>query len=232
METKQNQKGAALRPRPPTIAIDGPVAAGKTAVGAEVARRLGYRFLDTGSMYRAFTWFILERGINPDDAERLQQAASSVRLTVTGVNEHARILVDGEDATPHLTSARVESAVSQVSRVPAVRRAMVDIQRAAAAGGGVVMAGRDIGTVVLPDAGLKVYLNASREERARRRQEQMALRGEETSFETVLADLTRRDAIDSNREASPLRPARDAVIIDSDGLTLEQVVERVISLLP
>jgi len=232
METKQDEKVAASRPRPSTIAIDGPVAAGKTAVGAELARRLGYRFLDTGSMYRAFTWFVLQRGIDPDDADALRDAASRVRLTLERNSENTRIFVDGEDATPYLTSARVENAVSRVSRVPAVRRAMVDIQRAAATGGGVVMAGRDIGTVVLPDAGLKVYLNASREERARRRQEQMALRGEEASFESVLADLTRRDAIDSNRETSPLRPASDAIVIDSDGLTLEQVVERVISLLP
>lgn len=226
------QRGGEPKPggRPPTIAIDGPVASGKSAVGREVARRLGYRFLDTGSMYRAFTWFILKKGIDPDDEDSLARAASSVRLTVGDSNGTALIRVDGEDATPYLTDAAVENAVSHVSRVPAVRQAMVAIQRAAAAGGGVVMAGRDIGTVVLPDAAVKVYLNASREERARRRYEQMAARGEQIPFESVLADLERRDAIDSSRQMSPLRPADDAVIIDSDGLTLEQVVERVMSL--
>jgi GTP-binding protein len=228
METKERKEQPDARPS--MIAIDGPVAAGKTAVGSAVARRLGYRFLDTGSMYRAFTWFVLRKGIDPDDAESLHKTTSQVRLTVQGNNEHSRIIVDGEDATPYLTAPEVENAVSQVSRVPSVREAMVGIQRAAASDGGVVMAGRDIGTVVLPDAGLKVFLNASQEERAKRRHEQLIARGEDASFDNVLADLVRRDAIDSNRQTSPLRPAEDAVIVDTDGLTLEQVVERIISL--
>jgi cytidylate kinase len=228
MGTTEKEKGPGGRPS--TIAIDGPVAAGKTAVGSAVARRLGYRFLDTGSMYRAFTWFILQKGIDPDDDESLRETASRVRLTVQGNNEHSRIVVDGEDATPYLTTPEVENAVSHVSRVPSVREAMVGIQRAAASDGGVVMAGRDIGTVVLPDAALKVYLNASQEERAKRRHEQMTARGEEASLDSVLADLVRRDAIDTSRRTSPLRPAEDAVIVDTDGLTLEQVVERIISL--
>jgi cytidylate kinase len=232
MEMKQEERRPDSSRKPSTIAIDGPAASGKSAVGQELARRLRYHFLDTGSMYRAFTWFILQRRIEPDDEEGLRRAASQLRLTVQGGNEHSRIVVNGEDATPNLTTPDVENAVSHVSKVPAVRRAMVEIQRAAAADGGVVMAGRDIGTVVLPDADLKVYLNASREERARRRCEQMAARGEEASFDSVLADLIRRDAIDSSRDMSPLRPAEDAVIVDTDGLALEQVIERVMSLVP
>jgi len=211
------------------------VASGKSAVGSLVARHLGYRFLDTGAMYRALTWFILGRGVDPEDAEAVGRIASQVSMTVgmapEDSGEHCSVQVDGQDATPFLVRPDVEGNVSKVSRVPAVRRAMVSIQRRAAHGDGVVMAGRDIGTVVLPDAELKVYLDASREERARRRHEQAAARGEETNLESVLEDLTRRDAIDSGRETSPLRPADDAIIINTEGLTLEQVGERILRLL-
>ena len=146
-------------------------------------------------------------------------------------SERCRVRVDGEDATPYLRTPEVEASVSLVSRVPAVRRELVRIQRRLAQRGSTVMAGRDIGTDVLPDADLKVYLDASREERARRRRQQLALMGQAPSFESVLADLDRRDAIDSSRRVSPLRPAADAVIIKTDGLSLEEVVEGVLSLL-
>jgi cytidylate kinase len=137
------------------------------------------------------------------------------------------VTVDGEDATPHLRDAEVEANVSLVSRVPAVRAALVRIQRELAAAGGVVMAGRDIGSVVLPDAGLKVYLDASREVRARRRAAQMRASGVEPDFEALMADLARRDSIDSSREASPLTAAPDAVIINTDTLHIEEVVRRI-----
>ena len=218
---------------PRTIAIDGPGASGKSGVGSLVAERLGYRFLDTGEMYRALTWFILESGIDPTDGERLGKVASQASMTVGAASEesaqHSRVLVEGKDATPFLVRPEVENAVSLVSRVPAVRQAMVAIQRRIAAEGAIVMAGRDIGTTVLPDAALKVYLDASPEERARRRQRQAAARGEKTTLDSVLEDLSRRDAIDSSREISPLRPAADAVIIKTDGLSLEQVVERIMA---
>ena len=219
---------------PRTIAIDGPGASGKSAVGRLVAERLGYRFLDTGAMYRALTWFVLESGVDPADEERLAQIALQTSMTVgtarEGSGRHNSVLVEGKDATPFLVRPDVESAVSLVSRVPAVREAMVAVQRRIAAEGAIVMAGRDIGTTVLPDAALKVYLDASPEERARRRQRQATARGEKAELESVLEGLARRDAIDSGRETSPLRPAADAVIIDTDGLNLEQVVERVMAL--
>jgi cytidylate kinase len=204
-----------------------------------VARRLGYLFLDTGAMYRALTWLALRRGLDPEDEEAMGRLAAETVMEVSPppgsgdrqAGEHCRVDVDGEDATPYLTTPEVEASVSLVSRVPAVRREMVRIQRRLAQRGPTVMAGRDIGTAVLPDADLKVYLDASREERARRRRQQLALRGPAPSFESVLADLERRDAIDSSREVSPLRPAADAVIIKTDGLSLEEVVERVLSLL-
>jgi len=185
-------------------------------------------------MYRALTWFILESGIDPTDGERLGKVASQASMTVGAASEesaqHSRVLVEGKDATPFLVRPEVENAVSLVSRVPAVRQAMVAIQRRIAAEGAIVMAGRDIGTTVLPDAALKVYLDASPEERARRRQRQAAARGEKTTLDSVLEELARRDAIDSSRETSPLRPAADAVIIKTDGLNLEQVVERIMAL--
>jgi cytidylate kinase len=204
-----------------------------------VARRLGYLFLDTGAMYRALTWLALRRGLDTEDEEAMARLAAETTMEVSQPpprsgdpqgGERCRVRVDGEDATPYLTTPEVEASVSLVSRVLAVRRELVRIQRRLAQRGPTVMAGRDIGTDVLPDADLKVYLDASREERARRRRQQLSLRGQAFSFESVLADLDRRDAIDSSRQVSPLRPAADAVIIKTDGLSLEEVVQRVLSL--
>ena len=226
---------ATQRRAPRTIAIDGPGASGKSAVGRLLARRLGYRFLDTGVMYRALTWFILEQGASPQDEETVGRAAKSARMDVSTAppdsDEPSSVSVNGRDATPFLARPDVEANVSLVSRLPAVREAMVAIQRwEASRAAGIVVAGRDIGTVVLPDADLKVYLDASPEERARRRQEQAQQRGDAMTQEGVLEELARRDSIDSTREASPLRPAADAVILDTDGLNLEQVVERILAM--
>ncbi len=214
-----------------TIAIDGPAASGKSAVGVALARRLGYRFFDTGAMYRAVTWLALRRGVDARDADALTSLADcasiAVRDTPGDAIEPTGVVVDGEDATPHLRDPDVEANVSLVSRVPGVRAALVRIQRELAAAGSVVMAGRDIGSVVLPDAGLKIYLDASREVRARRRAAQMREAGLEPDFDALLADLTRRDGIDSSRDASPLTAAADAVIINTDTLPIEEVVRRI-----
>ena len=185
-------------------------------------------------MYRAFTWLVLQRGLDPEDEGAVARLAAETVMDVSpsapGTGEQCHIRVDGHDATPYLRTPEVEASVSLVSRVPAVRRELVYIQRRVAQLGPIVMAGRDIGTAVLPDAELKVYLDASREERARRRRRQLALDGPAPSLENVMADLDRRDAIDSSRSMSPLCPADDAVVIDTDGLSLEEVVERVLSL--
>ena len=214
-----------------TIAIDGPAASGKSAVGVALARHLGYRFFDTGAMYRAVTWLALRRGIDVHDATALAvlavNADVAVRDTPDDAIEPTGVIVDGQDATPHLREAEVEANVSLVSRVPAVRETLVRIQRELAGAGSVVMAGRDIGTVVLPDAGLKVYLDASVEVRARRRAAQMREAGLEPNLEALMADLTRRDGIDSSRQASPLTAAPDAVIINTDTLTIQEVVRRI-----
>ncbi|HXG41556.1 MAG TPA: (d)CMP kinase [Dehalococcoidia bacterium] len=216
------------------IAIDGPSASGKTSVGREVARRLGYAFLDTGNIYRALTWLALQRGIDARDEEGLAALARATEVVLTGPDtgapEPSTILMDGHDVTPHLRRPEVEAVVSQVSRVPAVRQALLEVQRRLARDGGIVMAGRDIGTVVLPNADLKVYLDASPEERARRRYLEMRQQGRQVSLEQVARELAVRDETDSRREAAPLRPAEDAVIVQTDGLTLAQVVARVMEL--
>jgi cytidylate kinase len=216
------------------IAIDGPAASGKSAVGVEVAGRLGFRFFDTGAMYRAVTWLALQRNVDVHDGAALvalvENATVTVREAAPGSTEATAVLVDGEDATPHLRDADVEANVSLVSRVPGVRRALVLIQRELAAAGGVVMAGRDIGTVVLPDADCKIYLDASREVRAARRQRQIADAGGEADYNALLADLERRDGIDSSRETSPLTAAPGAVIINTDSLSIDEVVDRIVEL--
>ncbi len=220
---------------PRSIAIDGPGASGKSAVGQRVAEVLGYRLVDTGLMYRAVAWVALRRGIDPSDAAALGALAREIAMDVgpatPGSMEQNTVTVDGLDATPHLREPEVEAAVSLVSRVPSVRRRMVALQRKLAGEGpGVVMIGRDIGTVVLASAPLKVYLDASPEVRARRRREQLQHFGKEASGQAIAQAISRRDAIDSTRETSPLRAAPDAHVIDTGDLTLEQVVERVLEL--
>jgi len=185
-------------------------------------------------MYRAVTWLALRRGIDPNDAPALERLARTTTISVRDAPDNAieptAVLLDGEDATPHLRDDDVEANVSLVSRVPGVRTALVRIQRGLAAAGRVVMAGRDIGSVVLPDADLKVYLDASREVRARRRAEQLRAAGANPDFEALLADLARRDGIDSTRQTSPLTAAPGAVIINTDEMTLEEVVRRIVAL--
>lgn len=199
-----------------------------------MAQKIGYLFLDTGVMYRALTWLAVQMRLDPEDEEAMARLAAKTTMQVSppppGSGDRCRVRVDGQDATPHLRTPEVEAGVSLVSKVPAVRRELVRIQRQLAQSGPIVMAGRDIGTDVLPDADLKVYLDASREERARRRQKQSALKGPAPSLDSVLADLERRDAIDSGRQVSPLRRAADAVVINTDNLSLEEVVEKVLSL--
>jgi cytidylate kinase len=200
-------------------------------VGSRVATALGLPFVDTGAMYRAITWLALRRGIPITDIVALSALAHAAPIEVStpppGSREFATIRIGGLDATSHLREPEVEQAVSPVAAVPEVRAVMVQLQRRAATGS-IVMAGRDIGTVVLPDAEVKVYLDASPEERARRRVEELRRRGETSTFESVLDGLHRRDEIDSTRAVAPLKPAADAHVIDTDALTVDQVVERIL----
>jgi cytidylate kinase len=219
---------------PRVVTIDGPAAAGKSTVGRMIAERLGYPFLDTGAIYRAATWAALHHGVDLEDDEALSELAASISLDVGPPTEDSiepcTIFVDGEDVTAHLRAPEVEAAVSLVSRVAGVRKALVKVQRDLAGRNAVVMAGRDIGTVVLPDADLKLYLDASVEERARRRYAELSRLGHDVTEAGVLQDLRRRDRIDSERAVSPLRPADDAITVETDGLSLEQVVAKVAEL--
>lgn len=224
---------AAVRPR--TIAIDGPAGAGKSTIGALVAERLGYLFLDTGAMYRAVALAALDQGVDPDDAVALAGLAREARVTIgppTVRDGRAyTVLLDGKDVTWDIRDARIDRVVSQVARVPGVRDAMLDQQRSLAARGRVVMVGRDIGTVVLPDAERKIFLTASAAERARRREEELAARGERRPRQELLHEILRRDQLDSERAVAPLRAADDAIVVETDGHSVGQALDRVLSVI-
>lgn len=217
---------------PSTITIDGPVASGKSTVGHLLARRLGYLYLDTGAMYRAVTWMMLSRGIPVEDEAAATALAESLRIDVlpptADDGRQYTVLADGEDVTWEVRRPEVDAHVSIVSAYPGVRRAMVAQQRRIAAAGRVVMVGRDIGSVVLPNADLKLYLDASPQERARRRWLERQARGESVTYEEVLAMMLRRDEIDRHRAVSPLRVPDGAVLIDTTGLTVEEVLVRLL----
>ena len=208
--------------------MDGPVASGKTTVGRALAERLGYRFVDTGVFYRAVTIAALKGKVPLNDDDALNELAERLRIELLDGSD--RVLIDGSDVTSRLRAHDVDATVSSVAKVPGVRRAMVAQQRATAEGGSVVMVGRDIGTIVLPDA-VKVYLDAPLEERARRRHAELAGAGNGRSEADVRADLELRDRTDIQRADSPLRSADDAYVIDTGSLDLDAVVERVLTLI-
>ena len=210
----------------PVVAIDGPAGAGKSTVARAVAERLGVPHLDTGAMYRSITWAVLRAGADPADAEAATAAAASASIDVG----RDVVRVDGTDVTTEIRGPEVTAAVSAVSSHPGVRAELVRHQRAwVEARGRGVLEGRDIGTVVLPDADLKIFLTATARTRAERR---MLETVGEDDLEAVVADIERRDELDSNREHSPLRPADDAVTVWTDGLDVDAVVDRVLSELP
>jgi len=222
---------------PSAIAIDGPAASGKTTVGLMLARRIDYLFLDTGCMYRAVTLAVLERGASIDDeigvthlSERLAMDIQPARDDSDG--RHYTVLLNGLDVTWDLRKAEVEFNVSQVSTYAGVRADLVRRQRAIGERGRVVMVGRDIGTVVLPFAPLKLYVTATAEERARRRWRELEGRLRDATYEQIMAEIERRDQIDGNREVSPMRPAADAIIIDTTNKTPDQVVWDILALEP
>jgi CMP/dCMP kinase len=213
------------------VALDGPGSSGKSSVGAAAALELGYRFCDTGLLYRAATWLALKRGVPADgDPAALVSLVPEIELVPDANGRLAHVTVDGVDVTDEVHTPVVDDAVSAVSRVAELRTALLERQRRLASEpGGIVMAGRDIGTVVLPDADLKIFLDASVEERARRRTEERNLDPDGQEARYILAQLRRRDDLDSNRAVAPLRPAEDAVHIVTDGNTFEDTVESVVS---
>lgn len=218
-------------PPPPdgvVVAVDGPSGSGKSSTAKEVARRLGFRYLDTGAMYRAMTWWVLHEGIDVGDAAAVASRAHEPVLTVFTDPDRPHVEVDGRDVTEAIRSPEVTHAVSAVSAVPQVRSRLVAVQQEAMRGGGIVVEGRDIGTVVAPNATVKVFLVASAQTRAARRAADWAHHA--VTVEDTQASLARRDELDSTRTVSPLTRAPDAVEIDSTELSLDEVVSRVVAL--
>lgn len=211
-----------------TIAVDGPVGAGKSSVASQVAQRLGILHLDTGAMYRAFAYKALKDGIDMNDEAALTRLTQTAMPEVRYENGAQHTYMDGEDVNAFIRTPEISMATSTISKYAGVRRAMVAQQQALAKTQSVLMDGRDIGTVVLKNATIKIYLTASAEVRAQRRYAELQAKGDPSTYEQVLADVIRRDEQDSTREVDPLRPAEDAQLLDSSELTQEQVVEEIV----
>ncbi|GAB4498074.1 MAG: (d)CMP kinase [Anaerolineales bacterium] len=221
--------------KPPSIiALDGPAASGKSTVGRRLADALGYLFFDTGIMYRAVTWIALNHDMNLRDEEAVTQMAQSAQIDIRQPSQNdgrpCDILVGEKDITWDVRSGEVDANVSLVSAYTGVRKALSEQQRRIGLRGKVVMVGRDIGTVVLPEADLKIYMDASAEERARRRYDEIIERGEKADYDEILKKMIERDRLDSTRAVAPLRPAADAIIIDTGQLNEEQVYLRVLEM--
>lgn len=216
---------------PSIIAIDGPAASGKSTLGRRLADELGYLFFDTGVMYRAVTWLALQRGVDVNDSAAVTLLAETAQIDVASPSQEdgraCDVLADGQDITWETRRREVDANVSVVSAYAGVRKALSEQQRRIGKRGRVVMVGRDIGTVVLPEADLKVYLDATADERARRRYDEVRARGENPDYQEILDKVIQRDHIDSTRAVAPLRPAEDAVILDSDKLDADEVFQRV-----
>jgi cytidylate kinase len=226
-----NNKSSQL---PSIIAIDGPAASGKSTIGLRLANSLDYLFFDTGVMYRAITWLALERGADIRDESAVTTLAELAQIEVAPASKNdgraCDVLVNGRDITWESRSRRVDENVSIVAAYPGVRKALSQQQRRIGQRGRIVMVGRDIGTVVLPEADLKIYLDASAKERARRRYDEILARGGRADYEAILRRVVERDRIDSTRDVAPLRAAEDAVVLDSDQLNEDEVFERVLAL--
>lgn len=212
------------------IAIDGPGGAGKSTVARLVAKQLGYIYVDTGAMYRAVTWKALQSDISPANKEELVRLASSLRIELHPGEQSQQVLLNGEDVTDYIRSVPVTQNVSAVAAVPEIRRLLVSKQQEMAKAKGVVMDGRDIGTHVLPDAELKIFLTASAKERAKRRYLEMKEKNEDVTLEQVEKEIIERDRKDEQREASPLVQAKDAILLDSSGMPIRQVADRILEL--
>ena len=219
---------------PSIIAIDGPAASGKSTIGLRLANALGYLFFDTGVMYRAITWLVLQRGIDVRDEAAVTALAQQAQIDIEPASRSdgrvCDVLADGQDITWETRTRRVDENVSIVAAYRGVRRALSQRQRRIGQRGNIVMVGRDIGTVVLPDADLKIYLDATAEERARRRHDEILARGGRPNYDEILQRVIERDHIDSTRDVAPLKAAEDAIVLDSDQLSADEVFERVLGL--
>lgn len=219
---------------PSIIALDGPAASGKSTLGRRLADSLGYLFFDTGIMYRAITWIALQRDLDLRDESQITLLAQTAQIDIRPPSKDdgraCDVVIAEKDVTWDMRGGNVDSNVSVVSAYAGVRQALSEQQRRIGLRGKVVMVGRDIGTVVLPEADIKIYLDASAEERAKRRYDELIARGEQADYNEILRKVIERDRIDSTRAVAPLRPAEDAVIIDSDKMNADQVFDRVLEL--
>ena len=213
------------------IAIDGPAGAGKSTIAKKVAKELSFIYVDTGALYRAIGLFALKNGVDLCQQNQVEQMLSNVQIELVFLEGEQHVFLCGTDVSQEIRTPEVSMAASQVSAILAVRDFLFDLQRDMAKKHSVIMDGRDIGTVVLPHAQVKIFLTASPEERARRRFEELKQKGSQSSYEEVLKDLKQRDYQDSHREIAPLRPAEDAIEVDTTGLSLQQSVDRIIMLI-
>jgi len=214
----------------PIVAIDGPAGAGKSTVARIVADRLGYLYIDTGAMYRAVAWKVLSAGISISDQRAITALAKRLDIRLEKRDGEQRVLADDEDVTEAIRTADATRLSSPVSAIQGVRKRLVELQRKIGEHGGVVMEGRDIGTVVFPDAQVKVFLTASAEERARRRTAELREKGIEADMSQIAAEIAERDLRDSSRSHAPLRQAPDAVLIETDKLSADEVADRIVRL--
>lgn len=214
------------------VAIDGPASSGKSTVAKIIAKRFGYVYCDTGAMYRSVTWAALENGIGVSDTKQVIDLARRIKITFEPGQPDQRVFVDGHEVTKDIRTEKIAANVSAVAAIPEVRAQMVEQQRQIAQAGGIVMDGRDIGTTVLPDAQVKIFLVASAHERARRRYEENLQKGLATqSLDELEAAIKLRDQKDSTRKVSPLTQAKDAILIDTTSLTIDQVVDEISALI-
>jgi cytidylate kinase len=217
------------------IAIDGPAAVGKSTMGKLIARELGFLYIDTGAIYRAITWKVLKNNINLYDEDIILNLVSNICITIEGansksLNDYYHIFVDGEDVTEEIRNPRIDQNVSQIARLPKIRKQLIYLQRKLAEKGNIVMEGRDIGSVILPKADIKFYFTASEEERIRRRYKELINKGYSVDYEEVKKQIIQRDKIDSKRKYAPLIKAKDAILIDSTEKSIEEVKDKILKI--
>ena len=207
------------------IAIDGPAGAGKSTISKAVSKELGFIYVDTGALYRAVGYYVVQNGVNTKDEKTVGACLEKISVELKFVNSAQRVFLNGEDVSDFIRTPEISMAASDVSALPCVRKFLFETQQKIARENNVVMDGRDIGTVVLPNADVKIFLTASPEERARRRYDELVLKGQEVNYDDVLKDVITRDYNDSHRDIAPLKQADDAVLIDTTGNTLEKSIE-------
>ncbi len=212
------------------IAIDGPAGAGKSTIAKEIAKKINFVYVDTGAMFRSMALYLLNNNIDPENEELVSKSCPDMDITITYVDGEQQVILNGENVSGKIRTEEVGKTASTIAKYGAVRTKLLELQRALAAKEQVIMDGRDIGTAVLPNAELKVYLTASSDERARRRVKQLEENGMAADFEEIKADIIKRDEQDMNREIAPLKQADDAILVDSSDMSVEEVIDHIVSL--